>query len=129
MLKERRKGFTLIELVVVIIIIGILAAIGIPQFRRTLERARGAEAYSGLGHIQSGQKIYYAFHEVYYDGSNWDALDIELTEEGWNFVGAGDGAGFTATATRTRGPCAGETIQIDHTGAMTVDWEACVDGL
>ncbi len=48
-----KRGFTLLELVVVIIIIGILATLGIAQYGRMIERARGAEARSVLGAVRT----------------------------------------------------------------------------
>lgn len=49
----KTRGFTLLELVVVIIILGILATLGIGQYGRMIERARGAEARTVLGQIRS----------------------------------------------------------------------------
>ena len=46
------RGFTLLELVVVIIILGVLATLGFTQYGRMVERARGAEARQILGEIR-----------------------------------------------------------------------------
>ncbi len=50
-----RKGFTLMELLIVVIVIGILASIGVPQFFRVAERGRTAEATHALGALRSAQ--------------------------------------------------------------------------
>ena len=48
-----KKGFTLLELIVVIIIIGILSTLGFSQYTRMVERSRGAEAISVMGSIRT----------------------------------------------------------------------------
>ncbi|RJP28225.1 MAG: prepilin-type N-terminal cleavage/methylation domain-containing protein [Candidatus Omnitrophota bacterium] len=53
-----KKGFTLLELVVVIIILGVLATLGIQQYGRMVERSRGAEARTILGQIRSAAAAY-----------------------------------------------------------------------
>ena len=55
-----KKGFTLLELIVVIIIIGVLASLGLPQFFKTVEKGRTAEGTSLLGTLRSAQLRYYA---------------------------------------------------------------------
>jgi prepilin-type N-terminal cleavage/methylation domain-containing protein len=49
----KRKGFTLLELIIVIIIIGVLATLGFAQYARLIERARGAEARAVIGTLRS----------------------------------------------------------------------------
>jgi len=60
-----RKGFTLLELVIVVIIVAVLAGLGIPQFVKTVERARASEAVGLLGSLRSAQLRYYAEYTVY----------------------------------------------------------------
>ena len=60
-----KKGFTLLELIVVIIIIGILAALGFAQYSKTLEKGRTAEAKEILGNLRSAEAAYYEEYGVY----------------------------------------------------------------
>lgn len=53
-----KKGLSLTELIVVIVIIGILAPLGFVQYGRVTENARSAEAYSVLADIVAGEKAY-----------------------------------------------------------------------
>ena len=57
-----RKGFTLIELMVVILIVGILAAASIPLMRGRIDSAKWAEANATAGTIKSAVRVYYAEH-------------------------------------------------------------------
>jgi len=57
--RNTASGFTLIELVVVVMIIGILAAASVPVYRGYLRRATLAEGRSVAGSIATAQKIYY----------------------------------------------------------------------
>ena len=57
---KNQKGFTLIELVMVILLLGILAAVAIPRFWDLGGKADEAAANGGLGGIKSGLSIYYA---------------------------------------------------------------------
>lgn len=59
-LKQNQNGFTLIELMVVVAIIGILASIAIPQLTRYQIKSRQAEARANLGGIFVGQWAFFA---------------------------------------------------------------------
>jgi len=59
MIRLKTKGFTLIELMIVVAIIGILAAIAIPRFAQMLEKSREGSTKGNLGALKSAASIYY----------------------------------------------------------------------
>lgn len=62
-----RKGFSLIELMIVVAIIAFLSMIAIPSFSRMLAKSKRAEAYTNLAAIYAAQKAYWAEHGKYTD--------------------------------------------------------------
>ena len=61
----RSAGFTLVELMIVVAILGILATIAVPNFLRMRERAKVAEAKANLGAIRVTQHAYYSEYNRY----------------------------------------------------------------
>ena len=72
-----KKGFTLLELIVVIIIVGLLAALAVPQYFKVTERARAAEGVSLLNLIRASQ-IRYKTEKVAY-ATTVASLDVDYT--------------------------------------------------
>ena len=64
-LHTRRGGFTLIELMIVVAIIGILAAIAIPNFLRFQLKAKSSEGKTNLAAIRTAEESYYAEYGMY----------------------------------------------------------------
>ncbi len=53
---SRSRGFTMIEMVIVISIIGLLSVIAAPKYRQALERVRASQAFYYLSHFQAAQE-------------------------------------------------------------------------
>jgi len=79
------KGFTLVELAVVIVIIGVLAAFGVPRFLKSVERSKAAEAFSFLSAVRSSQERYLAQYGQY--STDLTLIDIQYPTPAYFSVG------------------------------------------
>jgi prepilin-type N-terminal cleavage/methylation domain-containing protein len=95
---ERQRGFTLVELLIVVVIIGILATIAIPKFVNTKERAYLASMKADLRNLATAQESYLADYYTY----TTDLGTSYLTSRGVSVALSGVSAsGWSAIAAHT----------------------------
>lgn len=106
---HNRKGFTLIELMIVVVIIGILAALAIPRFMKSTSKAKQSEARQILKQIYTMQHTYRQANTAYGDpgvtiaantGGTFPQIGVDVgTNAMYEYrITAADATGFTAEA-------------------------------
>jgi prepilin-type N-terminal cleavage/methylation domain-containing protein len=91
-----QRGFTLVELLIVVVIIGILASIAIPKFTAVREKAFRAAMMSDLKNLASQQEVYHNDHFVY--ASTITAAEAIPSEGVTITINEATGTGWAATA-------------------------------
>lgn len=94
---KRERGFTLIELMIVIAIVGVLAAIAIPAYQSYLRRGYASEAQKGLAEIRAAQEAFFSTRRGYISAVANPAAVPEsgraaawvVDADGWNQEGLG----------------------------------------
>ncbi|MDK4575419.1 pilin [Kingella kingae] len=139
-MKTMQKGFTLIELMIVIAIIGILAAIALPAYQDYTKRSRVSEGLSLAGGVKSAVTEYYASNNTW-PANNAEAgvadkaqitgnavTSVEVTAEGAGNGATGAGKGVI-TVTFNGKVDNGKTLIMKGEGnaAGSVKW-TCTDG-
>jgi type IV pilus assembly protein PilE len=119
--KRGQKGFTMIELMVVVVIVGILAAIAIPLYGKYIKNARISEASGRVGEIVTSAKAWAQENQDASGNPIWPSgatgiVDLADTEHFTYAITAGGGANantnaFTITATgKAGGRMSGVTV-------------------
>ncbi|MGF1670726.1 MAG: type IV pilin protein [Balneolaceae bacterium] len=123
---KREEGFSLPELLIVLVIIGILVMIAIPIYQNITTRAKTTEARLMLGQVETLQKAYYMEFDRYSD--DLAAISFQqnkLVTEGGKAryiieIEKADDKGFTATAT--------SVVDFNKNGIYNV-WEVDQEGI
>ncbi len=122
---KRMRGFTLIELMIVVAIVAILAAIALPSYARYADRARRADGQNLLNHVAAAQERYYSTHNRYTSNTaNLGYTGAAESEKGYYKLALtvpSDGQRFDAKA-MAQGAQTGDAcgnLAIDNTGATS----------
>ncbi len=116
-----KRGFTLLELLVSLVVLGTVGAIAIPNYHSSIEKARVNEAKINLTAIYAAEKLYKSKNGVYWGpGSTSVAainsnlnLDLSVMDYAEGILVSGNAAGFQAYLKRTGGPT---MYRIDQSG-------------
>lgn len=92
-----RRGFTLIEMLIVVVVIGILAAIAIPKFSETKGRSYAGTLKSDLRNLAGQQESYFAANDAY--AGSLAAVSFTGSPGVVITIAESSGSGWSATAT------------------------------
>ena len=124
-LETAQKGFTLIELMITVAIIGILAAIAMPQYSDYVKRGKAAEATSNLANLRIKMEQYFQDNRTYVGGPcapTTGARYFTYACAGGN--GTATGYTLQATGVTAQGmPSTGFSFSVDQNNAKTSNFD------
>jgi prepilin-type N-terminal cleavage/methylation domain-containing protein len=106
--RTRARGFSLIELLIALVVLGVLLSMGIPQFQQSLEQSRANVAAANLQAIWSAQRLYWLEYRSYATDLSTlltanlidPSLQTLTVPYSYEVTSSPDNSSFTATATR-----------------------------
>ncbi|MDR3429825.1 type IV pilin protein [Silvimonas sp.] len=117
---KKHSGFTLVELMIVVAIVGILAAIAMPMYRDYVIRSHLANAVNGIGATQAQMEQYYQDNRTYADTGNFVApCSGTYGEFTVSCTGTRDATQYTLSITATTGPATGFTYTVNQADTKT----------
>lgn len=122
------KGFTLIELMIVVTLIGIIAVFAIPNYTKSVAKSYEKTGSNNLLIMYSAQKLYKNNGNAYADAANVGDvntnLNLNIIATGFTYACDGDAGGFECTAVKTGG--GGFTLKItDADSTVCCDAGTC----
>lgn len=115
-LKRKQSGFTLVELLIVIVVIGILAALVITSYAGVSQRARNSERQTDINAIATQLEVYYANNSSYPTAAN-------LADQTWRTT-----YGFKIDTAAFQDPAVGAPANLVSSATETADPVASKDG-
>jgi type IV pilus assembly protein PilE len=120
------RGFTLIEMLIALVVVGILAAIALPSFNSSIRKSRRADAFAALSALQQAQERWRSNQGSYASNAQLTlaptatppGLGLSATSGSGYYgiaISSADATGYIATATATTG-----TSQADDAGCQVL---------
>lgn len=118
-MKRRSRGFTTVELMITVVILGVLVMVALPSFQQQIRKGRRADAMAALANLQQAQERWRSTRTMYAPNSELTAgLGLSATSASGYYtiaINANSATGYTATATAASG-----TSQTGDTGCTSM---------